>query len=312
VGHELHTEIQYRLLKLGKGLNREVWVARSDKSKEFDGEKFSDLALKELPKHLGFDEEGKEIISNIDVIWFNNNKIDRAFEIEVTTSIYSGILRLSDLLAAMPNINFPIYIVSPNARKKDVQQQLLRPTFKHLKLNERCKYIESEELFKKYDSLVFSENPQVIDKISTSVSEKMVEPQFAEGALEEGQIWNVFYFEPLKAPNITKKAFFKEHKIKSLLAYAYTTDTRGEITGIVFQGYKSRIDKNMKLKLNCWDTRHEVKIGNLKVNMKVYVLETTYDLDTGERVQKPRLRMLGRLKEVWREKNGKKIEKLFP
>lgn len=313
-GVGLHPEIQSKLLKLGNELGLKVWIAQSDKNKEFGGIRFSDSSLKELPKLLDLDEDAKETMRNIDVIWFDGKKIECAFEIEVTTSIYSGVLRLSDLLAIMPNINFPIYIVAPHDRKKEVQQQLLRPTFKHLRLNERCKYIESEDLFQNYGSIVFSGNPKSIEKIATLVKEKPVELESTKPVLEEGkEIWNVFYFDPLdKVPSVTKEDFFKAHKIKALQSYKYIKDSSGEITGIVFQGYKSRIDKHIKSGKYRWDTRRPIRTSNLKIGMQVFVVETDYDLDTGEKLAKPRLRMAGKLKEVWQEKDNEKIEKLFP
>ena len=40
-----------------------------------------------------------QTIELIDVLWLDGNAIVAAFEIESTTSIYSGLLRMSDLLA---------------------------------------------------------------------------------------------------------------------------------------------------------------------------------------------------------------------
>jgi hypothetical protein len=39
----------------------------------------------------------------IDVLWLNGNAIVAAFEAESTTSIYSGLLRMADLLSMQPN-----------------------------------------------------------------------------------------------------------------------------------------------------------------------------------------------------------------
>jgi hypothetical protein len=50
-----------------------------------------------LPKQ--FDPVTNRTIELIDVLWLDGNSIEAAFEIEGTTSIYSGILRMSDLLA---------------------------------------------------------------------------------------------------------------------------------------------------------------------------------------------------------------------
>jgi hypothetical protein len=159
-----HTEIQYRLIKLGQAFGCEIWVASGDKSKSFEGERFSDLAVNRLPS-FGPKETDKTT-ERIDVIWLQENMVTAAFEIEASTSIYSGLLRMSDLLALAPNISFPIYIVAPSERANDVKEQLLRPTFRKLKLDEKCRYISSEELEKKYEPLLELGNVESLNKIA--------------------------------------------------------------------------------------------------------------------------------------------------
>jgi hypothetical protein len=46
-----------------------------------------------------------QTIELIDVLWLDGNAIVAALEIESTTSIYSGLLRMSDLVARQPNIS---------------------------------------------------------------------------------------------------------------------------------------------------------------------------------------------------------------
>jgi hypothetical protein len=63
--------------------------------------------LKALPLH--FDEATNTTIELIDVLWLKGKTIVAAFEIESTTSIYSGLLRMSDLIAMQPNLNIPLF-----------------------------------------------------------------------------------------------------------------------------------------------------------------------------------------------------------
>ena len=51
----------------------------------------------ELPTQ--FNEATNRTIELIDVLWLKGNSIVAAFEVECTTSVYSGLLRMSDLLA---------------------------------------------------------------------------------------------------------------------------------------------------------------------------------------------------------------------
>jgi hypothetical protein len=103
-----HTEIQYELLTLGVDMGYAVWVARNDKSKTWKGVTFSSIPeiLEVLPTQ--FNEATNKTIELIDVLWLKGNSIVAAFEIEHTTSVYSGLLRMSDLLALQPNLEIKI------------------------------------------------------------------------------------------------------------------------------------------------------------------------------------------------------------
>jgi hypothetical protein len=125
-----------------------VWVARNDKNREYNGKRFSEnFKLKDnLP--LQFDEATLRTIELIDVLWLYKNAIVAAFEIESTTSIYSGLLRMSDLISMQPNINIPLYLVAPEERRKKVIDEINRPTFARLNppLSKVCRYISFSTL----------------------------------------------------------------------------------------------------------------------------------------------------------------------
>ena len=61
---------------------------------------------------LNYDNATLKTIENIDVIWLQRRSIAHAFEIEHTTAIYSGLLRMADLLAMRRELTFP-YTSSP-------------------------------------------------------------------------------------------------------------------------------------------------------------------------------------------------------
>ncbi len=124
-----HSEIQYLLLTLGVELGLDVWVARNDRSRKWNG-----AALGSLPRMLNqlptqFNEATNRTIELIDVLWLSGNSIVAAFEVECTTSVYSGLLRMSDLMALQPNLDINLYLVAPDERRDKVEQELLRPTF---------------------------------------------------------------------------------------------------------------------------------------------------------------------------------------
>ena len=134
-----HTEIQWRLIRLGNKAHYDVWVPAADQPKEFDGNKFKDFVIKEFQESI----DVPPYIKNIDTVWKLGYSIKSAFEIEHTTSIYSGILRLSDLRALTPNSTYPLFIVANRERKNKVFEQLHRPTFSndYLALDKCVKFL---------------------------------------------------------------------------------------------------------------------------------------------------------------------------
>ena len=76
----------------------------------------------------------------------------RAFEVEHTTAVYSGLLRMADLLALQPNMNIRLHIVAPEEKREKLLRELQRPVFSLLDrgpLYENCTYLSydsSEEL----------------------------------------------------------------------------------------------------------------------------------------------------------------------
>jgi hypothetical protein len=150
-----HTEIQWRLLQLGCDMGFSVWVARNDKGRQWGGKAFADLPRlrTELPHQ--FDQATNTIIEMIDVLWLQGNAIVAAFEIESTTSIYSGLLRMADLLALQPNLNIPLFLVAPEDRRSKVISEVNRPTFSCLSppLVDVCRYISFEGLSRQLDQI---------------------------------------------------------------------------------------------------------------------------------------------------------------
>ncbi len=168
---ELHTKLQYQLLKIGHSLGYDVIVASNDRSKQYKNNKFSFFCLSEFPK-LEVSPEIFKTIALIDVVWFEKgaNKIVCAFEVEKSTSIYSGILRLADLSVSLPAHNAKLYIVAPDKREKDVKYQLERPSIKENKLE--ILYILASDLVNNCDAMCkFGDNHTIIEKIAKNKSD---------------------------------------------------------------------------------------------------------------------------------------------
>jgi hypothetical protein len=132
-------KIQAKLAEIGDRMGYSIWLPRNDRSRVLEAwQPKKSSMLNDLP--LNYDLDTIKTIENIDVLWINGRTIVRAFEIEHTTSIYSGILRMADLMALQPNLNIKAHIVAPLERKSKVMQELSRPVFRHILAN-TCTFI---------------------------------------------------------------------------------------------------------------------------------------------------------------------------
>jgi len=142
-------KIQALIAEIGDKMNLKIWLPKNDRNKVFEQWKPSNtgIVLDHLP--LNYDDTTLKTIENIDVIWIKGRSIVRAFEVEHTTSIYSGILRMADLMALQPNLNIRAHIVAPNERREKVLQEISRPVFTLLEkgpLSESCTFISYESI----------------------------------------------------------------------------------------------------------------------------------------------------------------------
>ena len=140
---------QAKIAHLGSVLGFNIWVPASDRGKVMllVPEAFQDRFLTTLP--LSFDTTTLKTIENIDVIWLQRRSIVHAFEIEHTTSIYSGLLRMADLLALQPRLDIQLHIVAPTERREQVRREILRPVFSVLEggaMAERCSFLSYDSV----------------------------------------------------------------------------------------------------------------------------------------------------------------------
>ncbi len=140
-----HSRCQAELAKLGHAMQCDVWVPKSDRTKLIPYAPDANL-LPELPVVLG--GAVQNTMANIDVLWLRGQGVVSAFEVEHSTSIYSGILRMADLVTVLPNLEIPFYICAPSKRTPDVAREIQRPVFASMRpaLATRCLFISYEAL----------------------------------------------------------------------------------------------------------------------------------------------------------------------
>jgi hypothetical protein len=136
-----HVKYQSALIDAGRAEGCSVWVPPGDRGLSYHKRPFSERTILKLP-NFGFDENTRRIVQNIDVLWLSRNVIRKAFEVEVSTTIYSGLLRMNDLVLAQPNNQIELYIAANNARRQKVLNQLIRPSF-HSLLS-KCEFLAFE------------------------------------------------------------------------------------------------------------------------------------------------------------------------
>lgn len=162
--------MQGLLAMIGEKMGFKIWVPRHDRGsvlREWTPE--AGALVDHLP--LNYDDTTLKTIEQIDVLWLKGRSIVRAFEVEHTTAIYSGILRMADLLALQPNMDIKLHIVAPEMRKLRVFNEIQRPVFSLLDrapLSECCTFIS-------YDSLRELAEVPHLSHLSDSVLEEYAE-----------------------------------------------------------------------------------------------------------------------------------------
>jgi hypothetical protein len=139
--------IQAKLADIGGAMNFSVWIPPGDRNRVRELMSDPQVLLERLP--LNSDPTTLATIEQIDVIWIKRRSIVRAFEVEHTTAVYSGLLRMADLLALQPNIDIKLHIVAPDERRDKVFKEIRRPVFSFLErgpLSRSCTFISYENV----------------------------------------------------------------------------------------------------------------------------------------------------------------------
>ena len=167
-----HTEIQGWLRDLGRALGFNVWIAANDANRPLPTGRLGDGCIDALPTSIST-APGSDAIRLIDVIWLNRDtaQVVAAFEVEHTTSIYSGIVRLLDLALSAPEQAVKgLFLVAPDDREDEVREQLLRPAFRHI-AHLQMRFLPYGELSRNREAIArFGEGLKAIHAVSKSLN----------------------------------------------------------------------------------------------------------------------------------------------
>ena len=137
VEESLHSVLQGRLIEIGNIRGYETYCP--DKSRIFNDRKLDEIAsLKSCPE-LQFSDYN--LLRQIDVLWFrpkgNIFIPEKAFEVELSTGVWSGVGRMATLLDYS---NVGLYIISNDAKKYN------QVIFSFFDISNRYKFIANDVL----------------------------------------------------------------------------------------------------------------------------------------------------------------------
>lgn len=141
-----HSQIQTLIGSIGIYRGYDIWIPNMDRNK-LDWQ----LAQKFVCKNFLPERYIRilDIIKQVDVLWLKrgSSELSAMFEVEHSTSIYSGLLRFNDLHLTEPNLKPKFSIVSNDLRRALFLRQINRPTFKVSGLSELCNFLEYKDVF---------------------------------------------------------------------------------------------------------------------------------------------------------------------
>ena len=92
------------------------------------------------------------VFQEIDVVWLSGGQPVGLFEVEHSTPIYSGLLRINDILLKSARL-IESKIVADQSRRDAFQRQIHRPTFRAHKLEEKVSFMSYDNLWRWRENL---------------------------------------------------------------------------------------------------------------------------------------------------------------
>ncbi|MGP8200590.1 MAG: hypothetical protein ACLQU4_13935 [Limisphaerales bacterium] len=121
-----HSELIAVLAKIGEARGHSIWIGQREQRDTASGVvervQLRDLVTKKPASLNGVKELGT--VLNMDLLWLDGNDVVRAFEVECTTTMTSGLQRGSNLPACVPKT-----MVIPEEREDDFERKMKSPLF---------------------------------------------------------------------------------------------------------------------------------------------------------------------------------------
>jgi len=123
-----HSELIALLAKIGDARGHSIWIGQREQRESASGlveeVRLRDLVtVKAKPATLAGVKNLRPVL-DMDLLWLDGNEVIRAFEVECTTTMTSGLQRGSNLLATVPKT-----MVIPEEREQDFERKMKSPLF---------------------------------------------------------------------------------------------------------------------------------------------------------------------------------------
>lgn len=141
-----HSQVQSLLGAIGHSKGFQIWIPQNDRS-SLDWNQVSRFKMvNSLPPAYN---AVCEIAEQVDVLWLakGGGQIRALFEVEHSTTIYSGLLRFNDIHLATPSSQTHFNIVAEDVRRGQFSRQLNRPTFRASGLSDACGFLDYAEVY---------------------------------------------------------------------------------------------------------------------------------------------------------------------
>jgi hypothetical protein len=114
------------LAKIGEARGHKIWIGQREQRETVSG-LVEEIKLRDLvtanPKALK-DVKNLRPVLDMDLLWLDGNEVIRAFEVECTTTMTSGLQRGSNLPSTVPKT-----MVIPEERENDYERKMKSPLF---------------------------------------------------------------------------------------------------------------------------------------------------------------------------------------
>jgi 16S rRNA G966 N2-methylase RsmD len=121
-----HSELIALLAKIGQARGHSIWIGQREQRDKAGGVveevQLRDLVTRKPASLNGVKELGT--VLNMDLLWLDGDEVVRAFEVECTTSMTSGLQRGSNLPQDVPKT-----MVIPDEREQDFHRKMKSPLF---------------------------------------------------------------------------------------------------------------------------------------------------------------------------------------